>query len=71
MLVPADKLSTLLADLFSEEYDNATVYADADSDTVLHDGKIYIRPNGWLKLPSGRLVSPTTIHHIDTHTPTE
>ena len=36
-------------------------------ETVLHEGPATVRANGWVELPSGRLLSPATVHHIDTH----
>jgi hypothetical protein len=55
-----------LADLFVREYRDAVVYADAEQETVLHEGELRVLPNGWVELPSGRLFSPDAVHHIDT-----
>ncbi|SEW21978.1 hypothetical protein [Natrinema salifodinae] len=54
-----------LGDLFVKEYDDAVVYGDMESETVLHEGAIRLLANGWVELPSGRLLSPTAVHHID------
>jgi hypothetical protein len=55
-----------LAELFAPEYQQAVVYADFEQETILHEGAILILPSGWVELPSGRLLSPEAIHHIDT-----
>ncbi len=54
-----------LWDLFEDEYDEAVVYGDRAGDDVLHEGPVRIRASGWVKLPSGRLLSPEAVHHID------
>lgn len=59
-----DALEPLLVD----EYDHAVVYADVASETVLHEGAVSVRPNGWVELPTGRLLSPEAVHHIDAGT---
>lgn len=48
------------------EYQDAVVYADFEQDTVLHEGSLRVLPNGWVELPTGRLLSPEAVHHIDT-----
>ena len=50
-------------DGLGREYGNAVVYGDAE--TVLHEGAVRLLPNGWVELPTGRLLSPKTVHHID------
>lgn len=54
------------AENFVQEYENAVVYGDIDPDSILHEGEIRILANGWVKLPTGRLLSPSAVHHIDT-----
>ncbi|MGB9985807.1 hypothetical protein [Salarchaeum japonicum] len=49
----------------AREYEQAVVYADYAQDTVLHDGPARLLSNGWVQIPSGRLLSPDAIHHID------
>lgn len=57
-----------LVELFERRYDEAIIHGDADGETVLHSGPVRIRANGWVELPSGRLLSPEAVHHIDTQT---
>ena len=54
-----------IADLFEQEYDDAVVYADRESEDVLYEGPLRVQPSGWLELPSGRLLSPGAVHHVD------
>lgn len=54
------------ADLLEREYDDAIVYGDIDGETVLHEGRVRILANGWVELPTDRLLSPDAVHHIDT-----
>lgn len=51
---------------FVQEYDDAIVYGDREGETVLHEGALRILANGWVKLPTDRLLSPEAVHHIDT-----
>ncbi|MFC7156006.1 hypothetical protein ACFQPA_11120 [Halomarina halobia] len=67
MVVSTDSIWEFLADLFEEEYADVTVYGDADERTVLHEGPVRVRANGWIELPAGRLLSPGTVHHVDVH----
>ncbi|MFC3959453.1 hypothetical protein [Halovivax cerinus] len=46
-------------------YENALVYGDMDGETVLHEGPVRVLANGWVSLPSGRLLSPDAVHHVD------
>ena len=55
-------------DQFVQEYENAIVYADIDQETVLHEGQVRVLANGWVELPTERLLSPDAVHHIDTQT---
>ncbi|WP_058995573.1 hypothetical protein [Haloarcula sp. CBA1127] len=50
---------------FVKEYESAIVYADIDQKTVLHEGAVRVLANGWVELPTGRLLSPDAVHHID------
>ncbi|GGN05194.1 hypothetical protein [Halarchaeum nitratireducens] len=54
-----------IRDAFEREYDDAVVYADRESEDVLHEGPVRIGANGWVELPSGRLISPSAVHHVD------
>ncbi|WP_254542895.1 hypothetical protein [Halomarina pelagica] len=65
MVVSTDSVWESLADLFEEEYDDVTVYGDADGRAVLHEGPVRVRANGWVDLPTGRLLSPAAVHHVD------
>ncbi len=65
MVVSTESVWSALADLFETEYDDVVVYGDREGETVLHEGAIRIRANGWVELPSGRLLSPEAVHHID------
>ena len=51
---------------FVRERQDAIVYGDMDQESVLYEGKIRILANGWVELPTGRLLSPNAVHHIDT-----
>jgi len=71
MIAPAEALREALSDVFEERYDSAVVYADTDGETILHEGPVRIKANGWLELPSGRLLSPESVHHVDTYEATD
>ncbi|AUG47487.1 hypothetical protein BVU17_08140 [Haloarcula taiwanensis] len=51
---------------FVKEHKSAIVYADIEQETVLHEGAVRVLANGWVELPTGRLLSPDAVHHIDT-----
>ncbi|QIB72895.1 hypothetical protein G3I44_00490 [Halogeometricum borinquense] len=54
-----------IQDILEQTIDNAVVYADADKETILHEGSVRILANGWVEVSSGRLISPSAVHHID------
>jgi hypothetical protein len=54
-----------LPDQLLVDYENATVYGDLEQEEVLHQGKVRVLPNGWVALPTDRLLSPEAVHHID------
>lgn len=54
-----------VAEYFTTEFENAVVYADRESETVLHEGSCRLLASGWLELPTGRLLSPGAVHHVD------
>ncbi|SEK96338.1 hypothetical protein [Haloferax larsenii] len=56
---------TPLLGIFEWTIDHAVVYGDPESETVLHEGTVRVLPNGWVEVPSGRLLSPGAVHHID------
>ncbi|PSP49582.1 hypothetical protein BRC75_03230 [Halobacteriales archaeon QH_7_69_31] len=63
MLAPAEAVADALRT--EDRRDSVVVYADPDGETVLHQGPATIRANGWVELPSGRLLSPSAVHHFD------
>lgn len=60
---PLNPLIEALERLLETHYDHAVVYADED--TVLYEGQVTVRANGWIELRGGRLLSPNAVHHID------
>lgn len=66
MILPVEPVRKTLAELFVEEYEQVVVYADAAEETVLHEGAATVRANGWIELPTGRLLSPAAVHHVET-----
>ncbi|WP_248910796.1 hypothetical protein [Halocatena marina] len=52
-------------EIFEHQYDDVVVYGDRENDVVLHEGPVRMRGDGWLELPTGRLISPEAVHHID------
>ncbi|MDB9250542.1 hypothetical protein PN419_16295 [Halorubrum ezzemoulense] len=54
-----------LPDQLLVDYENATVYGDLEQEKVLHQDKVRVLPNGWVALPTDRLLSPEAVHHID------
>ncbi|WP_232703562.1 hypothetical protein [Halobacterium wangiae] len=60
-----DEVADELSDGSVIEYENATVYGDFEQEQVLHQGNVRILPNSWIALPTGRLLSPEAVHHID------
>ena len=68
MVISSEPVWGNAMDDFVQEYRNAIVYADKEQETVLHEGEVRILANGWVKLPTERLLSPDAVHHIDTGT---
>ncbi|WP_435319865.1 hypothetical protein [Haloarchaeobius sp. TZWSO28] len=60
-----EALRDVFRDVFEHQYDDVVVYADRESEVVLHEGSVRMRGDGWLELPTGRLISPDAVHHID------
>lgn len=54
-----------IADAAARTYEDAVVYADREQEVVLHEGAVRLLVNGWVELPSGRLLSPDAVHHVD------
>ena len=67
MIAPAETMLGAFREFFEDDHERVVVYADPAGETVLHEGPATVRANGWVELPSGRLLSPATVHHIDTH----
>ena len=67
MIAPAEHILDALSELFVDDYQSVVVYGDLDGEIVLHEGPATIRANGWVELPSGRLLSPEAVHHVDTY----
>jgi hypothetical protein len=67
MLATAGAMADVFREFFEDDHERVVVYADPDGETVLHEGAATVRANGWVELPSGRLLSPSAVHHIDTH----
>ncbi|WP_255150909.1 hypothetical protein [Halorarius halobius] len=65
MVVSTESVWDAVADEFAIEYENATVYGDFEQEQLLHEGAVRVLPNGWVALPTGRLLSPDAVHHID------
>ncbi|WP_129116773.1 hypothetical protein [Halegenticoccus tardaugens] len=65
MIAPFSLVRETLADVAEGEYDRAVVYADAGEETVLHEDPVRIQANGWIELPAERLLSPSSVHHVD------
>ncbi len=68
---PLDLADLDVTEAFVTEYENAVVYADRENDTVLHEGAVRILANGWIELPTGCLLSPPAVHHVDTYSESE
>ena len=60
-----DEVAEEIAEGSVIEYEDATVYGDFNQEKILHEGRIRILPNSWMALPTGRLLSPEAVHHID------
>lgn len=60
-----DEIADDAAAAFVREHESAVVYADRAGDTVLHEGPVRVLASGWLEVPSGRLLSPDAVHHVD------
>lgn len=66
MVISTESVWDELADRLVQEYHNAIVYADFEQERILHEGRLRVLANGWVELPTGRLLSPEAVHHIDT-----
>lgn len=54
-----------ISETFVLTHDDAVVYGDVASEQILHEGAVRVLANGWVELPTGRLLSPDAVHHID------
>lgn len=68
MVISSEPLWDEAVDYFVQEYQDAVVYADMDQETILYERDLRILGNGWVELPTDRLLSPEAVHHIDTRT---
>jgi hypothetical protein len=65
MVFSTEPVWSEIAGDFTKECESAVVYADFEEGTVLHEGPLGVLGNEWVELPSGRLLSPDAIHHVD------
>ncbi|WP_338727915.1 hypothetical protein [Haladaptatus sp. DJG-WS-42] len=65
MVISPESLADEFATIFEDNYDDVVIYGDEEKSTILHEGPARIRANGWVEVPSGRLLSPNAVHHID------
>lgn len=65
MVISTDPAWEEISELFVTTISNAVVYGDFDKETVLHEGEVRVLANGWVEIPTGRLLSPYAVHHID------
>ena len=65
MVISTDSPWSEISDQFVTSYAAAIVYGDYEQESVLHEGQLRVLANGWVELPSGRLLSPEAVHHID------
>ncbi|WP_312908679.1 hypothetical protein [Natronosalvus caseinilyticus] len=66
MVISTEPAWKELVDGLGREYQDAVVYGDLEQETILHEGDVRLLANGWVELPTGRLLSPNAVHHIDT-----
>jgi len=71
MVFSTDPAWSDIDEAFVQEYQSAVVYSDREQETTLHEGTVRLLPHGWVELPSGRLLSPNAVHHIDTYSERE
>ncbi|WP_336135165.1 hypothetical protein [Natronomonas amylolytica] len=64
MFAPAEPFAEALRDFLQTTLEDAVIYGE-DGETVIHEGPATIKPDGWVELPDGRLISPGAIHHIE------
>lgn len=65
MVISTDPVWDVFKDEVVIEYENAIVYGDLEQEQVIHEGSVRVLPNGWVALPTDRLLSPEAVHHID------
>lgn len=54
-----------IAERVTVEDEDATIYADPEGETVPHEGPLCLLVSGGIQLPTGRLLSPSAVHHVD------
>ncbi|WP_435361408.1 hypothetical protein [Haloarchaeobius sp. DFWS5] len=52
-------------EIFEHQYEDVVVYGDREGEVILHEGSVRMRGDGWLELPTDRLLSPEAVHNID------
>ena len=67
VLATAETVAEALREFFEDDRERAVVRADPEGETVLHEGPATVQADGWVELPSGRLLSPSAARPIDTH----
>lgn len=65
MVISTESVWDAVPDSFALEHETAVVYGDFEQETVLHEGAVRLLANGWVALPTGRLLSPDAVHHVD------
>lgn len=65
MVISTEPAWDKIDELFVTEYSDAVVYGDFEQEMVLHEGAVRVLANGWVAIPTGRLLSPEAVHHID------
>jgi hypothetical protein len=65
MVISKESAWGKIAEESAREYRSAVVYADREQEVVLYEGALRLLVNGWVELPSGRLLAPDAVHHID------
>jgi hypothetical protein len=65
MVISTDPLRDEAVEGPTREYPDAVVYSDREAEVVLHEGAVRLLPNGWVELPTDRLLSPGAVHHVD------
>jgi hypothetical protein len=60
-----DAVRDTFSELFEHQYSDVVVYGDQEGEIILHEGSVRMRADGWIELPTDRLLSPEAVHHVD------